>query len=179
MRKSAATVIVKRSGSPSHRLLSHRPSGQGGRRAWGYSPHGRCSRRDVKQRTVRPSVRRPRDRVLWQWCQRFGGEVLQILEVRVHSRTVTCSHKFAAALACARGTCPRLRSMASRLARRRVLATRTLAPPPRRSRLRLRARLPVTSPWPAATSSRQLWLAPHVFSNPNVPASLKESCPHH
>ena len=31
------------------------PSGQGGRRARGYSPHGRCSRRGAKQRTVTPA----------------------------------------------------------------------------------------------------------------------------
>ena len=54
---------------------SAQPSGQGGRRARGYSPHGRCSRRGAKQRTVTSSPPATPRQVLWQWCQRFGGEV--------------------------------------------------------------------------------------------------------
>lgn len=80
LRKSAATVIVKRSGSPSHRLLSHRAkvvdepgaiARMGGAAAAGPSS------------APWHQAHRPRERVLWQWCQRFGGEVPQVLEVRV------------------------------------------------------------------------------------------------
>lgn len=55
LRKSAATVIVKREALGLTFSSSAQPSGQGGRRARGYSPHGRCSRRGAKQRTVAPS----------------------------------------------------------------------------------------------------------------------------
>ena len=44
-----------RSGSPSYRLLSHRAKVADEPGAIGYSPHGRCSRRGAKQRTVTPS----------------------------------------------------------------------------------------------------------------------------
>ena len=86
------------------------------------------------------------------------------------------SHKFAAALACARGTCPRSRSMASHLARRRC---------PRHSNFGSSA-APLSASLAGTTSgdlpvarshkfAAALACAPCFFSNTNV----KESCPHH
>ena len=127
--KNSCSGAASASSAPAYPSLLNRRLAASASRPGSWSTTSRmvmCGRPAIADRYV-SSSRSMASRLARRRCPRhsnFGSFApLSVLRVGTTSGglPVPRSHKFAEALACARGTCPRSRSMASRLARRRCL----------------------------------------------------------